>query len=458
MESRQSVSTALELPSYPTSENQHPSLFSDTIGQSRSTSIPSVSSDHPQLNETQSPDSIPPDGGYGWVAVVGGCIVSWWMIGIPYSWGIVQSALIARSVSTPAVLSFVGSLAACLLAALAIINSKIMRSLGSRGTGMMGMTFMGVANLISSFTFTNIGALFAASGVIMGIGISLSFAPVSVISSQYFDRKKGLANGIIFAAGGLGGAAISYGLDALIQNVGIGWALRIMALLTLATGVPAAYLIKERIPYKSTGFIDWNLFKSPTFIAIFLAGAIATFPLFVPPFFIPLYSKSIGLSSNIGAALVAGFNFSSALGRILCGLLCDRIGAINVLLLSLVLTGLSNLVIWPFSTTLAPLIPFVILNGMANGGFFSTMPTVVGSVFGPSKVSIAMGMSVTGWAGGYLMGSPIAGYLLDAYGGSDSGFRAYRPAMYYAGSLALAAAGIVAMIRFHLNRNILAKL
>ncbi|KAM0490554.1 hypothetical protein ACHAP8_011459 [Fusarium lateritium] len=350
-----------------------------------------------------------------------------------------------------------------------------MRSLGSRGTGMMGMTFMGVANLISSFTFTNIGALFAASGVIMGIGISLSFAPVSVISSQYFDRKKGLANGIIFAAGGLGGAAISYGLDALIQNVGIGWALRIMALLTLATGVPAAYLIKERIPYKSTGFIDWyvlaippqalhsnnvfrNLFKSPTFIAIFLAGAIATFPLFVPPFFIPLYSKSIGLSSNIGAALVAGFNFSSALGRILCGLLCDRIGAINVLLLSLVLTGLSNLVIWPFSTTLAPLIPFVILNGMANGGFFSTMPTVVGSVFGPSKVSIAMGMAVTGWAGGYLMGSPIAGYLLDAYGGSDSGFRAYRPAMYYAGSLALAAAGIVAMIRFHLNRNILAKL
>lgn len=206
----------------------------------------------------------------------------------------------------------------------------------------------------------------------------------------------------------------------MIQQVGIGWALRTVAMLTLATGVPAAYLVKERIPYKRTGLVDryvdgissqvlWltnvfrKLFKSPTFIAIFLVGAIATFPLFVPPFFIPLYAKSIGLSSNIGAGLVAGFNFASALGRIVCGLLCDRIGAINVLFLSLVLTGLSNLVIWPFSTTLAPLVPFVILNGMANGGFFSTMPTVIGSVFGPSKVSIAMGMSVTGWAGGYLM-------------------------------------------------------
>jgi MFS family permease len=146
-----------------------------------------------------------------------------------------------------------------------------------------------------------------------------------------------------------------------------------------------------------------NLFQSPTFLAIFIAGAIATFPLFVPPFFIPLYAKSIGLPSNVGAGLVAGFNFASALGRICCGLLCDRIGAMNVLFLSLVLTGLSNLVIWPFSTTLAPLIPFVILNGMANGGFFSTMPTVIGSVFRPSQVSIAMGMAVTGWAGGYLM-------------------------------------------------------
>ncbi|KAG5660333.1 hypothetical protein KAF25_002939, partial [Fusarium avenaceum] len=435
-----SISAAIDHPSTPNSYTHHASS-SDTAGNARSAGNSTTSGHGLPLNEAQSITTDPPDGGYGWVAVVGGSIVSWWMIGIPYSWGIIQSALVERGVSTPAVLSFVGSLAACLLAALAIVNSKIMRSLGSRGTGMLGMSMMDLAHFITSFTFTNIGALFAASGVIMGMGIS----------------KRGLAKGIIFAAGGLGGAAISYGLDALILQVGIGWALRTVAILTIATGVPAAYLVKERIPYKRTGFVDRNLFKSPTFLAIFIAGAIATFPLFVPPFFIPLYAKSIGLPSNVGAGLVAGFNFASALGRICCGLLCDRIGAMNVLFLSLVLIGLSNLVIWPFSTTLAPLIPFVILNGMANGGFFSTMPTVIGSVFGPSQVSIAMGMAVTGWAGGYLMGSPIAGYLLDAYGGAESGFRAYRPAMYYAGSLALAAAGIVAMIRLHISRKILAK-
>ena len=46
---------------------------------------------------------------------------------------------------------------------------------------------------------------------------------------------------------------------------------------------------------------------------------------------------------------------------------------------------------------------FVIINGASNGGFFATIPTVVGSEFGSQRVSVAMGMIVTGWVGGYLL-------------------------------------------------------
>jgi len=146
-----------------------------------------------------------------------------------------------------------------------------------------------------------------------------------------------------------------------------------------------------------------RLFKNLQFSTLFLAGAIATFPLFVPPFFLPLYAASLGLSPSAGAGLVAGFNFSSAVGRLCCGLLSDFMGPVNTLLLSLILSALSMLALWPASTTLAPLIAFVIINGAANGGFFSTMPTVVGSIFGSRRVGVAMGMIVSGWAGGYLM-------------------------------------------------------
>ena len=55
-------------------------------------------------------------------------------------------------------------------------------------------------------------------------------------------------------------------------------------------------------------------------------------------------------------------------------------------------------------------------------------------------------------------GAPIAGYLLNAYGGENSTLQAYHPAMFYAGSLALGAAGLVAIVRLKINRGLLKKL
>ncbi|KAK7419423.1 hypothetical protein QQX98_003375 [Neonectria punicea] len=333
-----------------------------------------------------------------------------------------------------------------------------MRALGMRWTAVLGVSVMGGSEILSSFAVKNIGALFFTSGVLMGTGVSLVSVVVFAVIAQWFSTRRGLANGLMFAGAGFGGATISFTLDALIQRLNIAWGYRILGLLTLATGLPAAWVIKERVPTHTPGFIEWRLFNSFTFVLVFLASALGTFPLFVPPFFLPMYTKSLGFSSTTGAGLVAGFNLASAFGRIACDFACDKFGSLNTLFISLVLTAVSMLAIWPSSTTLGPMILFVLVNGVSNGGFFSTMPTVVSNVFGSARVAIAMSMILTGWTGGYLMGAPIAGYLLEAYGGAEAGLQAYRPAMFYAGSLALASGGMVATVRLHMNRSLWAKL
>jgi nitrate/nitrite transporter NarK len=196
---------------------------------------------------------------------------------------------------------------------------------------------------------------------------------VSTTASQWFFRKRGLANGIVYAGGGIGGAATSLAMEKLVQQTGPAWTFRIIGLVTLATGLPAAWLIKERSPVRRKTFIDWNLFRDVKFNLLFITGAIATFPLFVPPFFLPLYSHSIGLSPSAGAALVSGFNLASAFGRIGFGLICDFIGPLHALFISLLLSAVSMLAIWPISSELGPLILFVVINGAANGGFFATV-------------------------------------------------------------------------------------
>jgi hypothetical protein len=40
----------------------------------------------------------------------------------------------------------------------------------------------------------------------------------------------------------------------------------------------------------------------------------------------------------------------------------------------------------------------------------------------------------------YVQGAPVAGYILQRYGGTDAGRMAFRPAMYYAGSMSLGSA------------------
>lgn len=151
-----------------------------------------------------------------------------------------------------------------------------------------------------------------------------------------------------------------------------------------------------------------QLFKTVNFTLIWLAAAIGNFPIFVPPFFLPLYTEALGYSSSTGASLVAGYTLSSAVGRIACGYLCDKLGSINILLGSLVLSSVSMLAIWPASQSLGPLALFVVVNGLSNGGFFSTTPTVASSVFGSARVGIVMSMIMTGWVGGYLL---VSGYI-----------------------------------------------
>ena len=74
--------------------------------------------------------------------------------------------------------------------------------------------------------------------------------------AQYFSRKRGLANGIVYASGGLGGTVISFAMDGLIARLGPAWTFRIIGFMTLGTGLPAAWLIKERAPIKGRAFID----------------------------------------------------------------------------------------------------------------------------------------------------------------------------------------------------------
>jgi len=387
------------------------------------------------------------EGGWGWVVVFACAYLSFWFIGFQYTWGIFQLKLVQQGLSDDATLAFVGSLGITFVAILAIPNASLIKYFGARRLSLTSVVLLGGGAIFSSWACTSLVGLFITYGTIMGIAMSFNYMVVSSVPSQYFSRKKGLATGIVMAGGGLGGAVLGPGIEALQERVGVAGTFRIMGGIVLVTGLPTALLIKEVRPRTTGGMINFQLFKDPKFLLLFLVGAIGTFPLFVPAFFLPSYASTIGLSTATGAGMVACYNLSSAMGRIMFGYMCDTLGALNALALTLALSGSSMLAIWPVSNSLTPLIIFCIINGASNGGFFAVVPVVVGSIYGLQQLPVALGMTVTGWMGGYLLGAPIAGYLLNAFGGPERGLQAFRPAMYYGGAISLVALCLVLGVR-----------
>ncbi|KAJ5808455.1 hypothetical protein N7474_009724 [Penicillium riverlandense] len=82
----------------------------------------------------------------------------------------------------------------------------------------------------------------------------------------------------------------------------------------------------------------------------------------------------IELSHSGGATLLTGFNFASAIGRIINGCL----------------------LMWPAPTTLARPAVFDVINGLTNGGSSYQCLRFFGNIFGSAQVQIALIMMITG--------------------------------------------------------------
>ena len=402
-----------------------------------------------------------PDGGYGWTVIFACSVVTFMINGWSGSWGVLQTALLQaypnRESTTS--LSFVGTLNIALAVALGLVSVRLSQLIGARYSMLLGVLMMGFGSLFSSFTANNLSGLFMTAGVSYGLGSSLTYTMSNTLPAQWFNSKLGTANGLVKLGGGLGATILAVVVQALIDKVGIPWTFRILGLFSLASGIPAALLVKERASSNHAPFIDLSLFRSLPFCCVFLAGAVGTFALFVPPFFLPLFAHSIGLSASTGAGIVAGFNACTAIGRLGAGFACDRFGSTNMLLLTMALNAVSMLAIWPVSNTTGPLVVFAAFNGIANGSFFVAMPTTVGRLVGPGQAAVGMGMAITGWTGGYLMGSPIAGMLIAATGADKAHTVVpYRAAIFYAGGVALASATFVLVARLRMDTKLFKKM
>lgn len=260
----------------------------------------------------------------------------------------------------------------------------LVRTYGTHIIMLTGVVIQCAGYISASFA-SRIWQLHISQGVLIGCGIGFLYIPALPVLSQWFIRRRSLANGISAAGSGVGGAAFTWGTEAIIQRWGIGWALRITGMIAFVANVIAIIVIRDRnhaIRPTQLGF-DTKLLRRYEVILLLLWAFTSMMGYMVLLFSLADFALSIGLSRDQATDVIGILNVGTAVGRPIIGILSDRLSRIDTAGALTLLCGLSCIAFWLPATSYGLTLFFALLCGaivgvfwMVSGGFQDILPVV----------------------------------------------------------------------------------
>ncbi|XP_050454063.1 monocarboxylate transporter 5-like [Cataglyphis hispanica] len=177
---------------------------------------------------------IPPDGGWGWVVLFSALLVNFLIPGTVKSFGVlfVEFLHVFKASSTAA--SWMPALCYFLYSSLGPLSSILSTKYSYRTVTLIGGTFAASGMMLSYFA-NSVTYLYVSYGLMVGIGAGLSFPPTVYIVTQYFERLRGLANGLCISGSAIGTIVLPPLLQYLLDCFGYRGAVLIMGGITLNT-------------------------------------------------------------------------------------------------------------------------------------------------------------------------------------------------------------------------------
>ncbi|KAJ2713575.1 hypothetical protein H4R19_002180 [Coemansia spiralis] len=393
----------------------------------------------------------PADCAFGWIPTLAVMVNYMFIFGASNSYGVFSTYYLnVKFAGTPAAtLSWIGSLITTFMLGCNFLTGALADKRGYRLTAYIGTVLCTVAYILASFC-TEVWQLILTQGILFGIGASFLFAPSVSIPPQWFSRHRGLASGIAVAGSSLGGLWFTAAAQTMIDSLGAEWALRILGIVTFAvTGVMNLFYVR-RVPARpKKNILELGAARRLTFWLVALESFAVYTGYWALTFYIGTTVTLLGEPRQTGSNMLLVLNAGSAIGRILAGLIADRFGSINTLLLSLVLTVLIEMPLWMTARSVAPLYVLCALYGMISPTFISLNPVIVARYFDTDALASVMGMANMFSGIGGLVGNLSQGSIFDKY---DKRAR-FTNTIIFSGMFILFAALVTLALRIHVVRK-----
>lgn len=256
-------------------------------------------------------------------------------------------------------------------------------------------------------------------GVLMGICMGAMQFPAFAAVSQYFEKKRAAALGIVVSGSSIGGIVIPIAVSKMLNSssLGFGWSVRTIGFLTTPLMLFACMAIKARLPPRQTTFFIWAAFRNTKFNLLIAALFFMFMGMFAPLFFLPTYAVMRGVDAAMASYLLAILNAASTFGRIIPGVLADKYGRLNMFALAGISTGVIILCM-NSATSTAGLVVYSIAIGFTSGTIISGGSAAISLCpDDPRNIGTYMGMGLAVGSLAALIGPPVNGALVKEYGG-----------------------------------------
>lgn len=365
---------------------------------------------------------------YGWWVVAGCILVTMTMVppimalSNKYLLYVTEDLKISRSAFT---------LANTVLQALGIFLSPLVTRFLAKGNMrvIQSVSILGYCASYFSYSLAQSPIHLYISSLFLGVFyLNATLIPVSMMVTNWFTARRGLAMSLAMAGIGVGGTVFSPVLTFFLESYGWRASYRLMAGIILVIALPAAlFLLRKRPedlgleplggqPAAQAGGGDFHLPLGAFFFWLLLigmltnglinAGALGHFP--------PAMQESHGAA--VQAAVISAYSLISIGGKLILGWVNDRFGVVVSTTYACILFGLSFVFILLSAKSVAMLYAMAVVFGLGNAIGTVTPPLLTAEVFGKENYSKAYGIVNSFTQVGLSLGSLAVASVYDATG------------------------------------------
>ncbi|KAL3263849.1 hypothetical protein ABHI18_001392 [Aspergillus niger] len=384
-------------------------------------------------------DSAPDGGTAAWLIVVGGWCAMFSSYGWLHSIGVFQNYY--QNVMFPeysaSTIAWISSLEVFLMLALGPIVGWLSDTFGPRAV-VIGGSFFHIFGVMMASISTKYYQILLAQGICSPIGLCAIAQPVLSVMPNWFNKRCGLAYGIISTSAGIAGIILPIMINRLIPKVGFGWAMRIVAFMMLFFLIIAALTVRERVPPRPEVLnreILLRPFCDVKMVLLLVSGILLSFGVWCPSNYIVTSSLAVGVQTNLSQYLVSIQNAGSLFGRFVCGVFADKFGTYNSYISLNVCSGILVLALWIPATSNSAIIVFDVLFGFTSGAYYTLLVALVAPIAPPQEIGYWAGLNFFFASIAGLVTGPIGGAILAQDNGSYWGMKVYSGVLLLAGSV-----------------------